>query len=451
MTFFDRDDNWMRTCGLIKSEERIQFISEPIKKNVFMRSTHTFSIDFIIRKCKTNKMKSFIYARITVDGEEKEVSLKEQINTLDWDSKTETISAKGQAAKYVNQVIHETRARLRAQYRLLQENHKLITAETIKQAYLGEHEMLKGHSLLELLDYYHKIWQPKLKKGGYKNIETTIKYVKNFLTVRYKSGNIYLSQLSMELATDFEDFVRNNPVKKTDPCLGNGLGKHMQRFKTIVNWAVTINWISANPFERYSCPLKRTYRRKLTTEELFKLQDKPFLDPTLGFVKDLFMYSCYTGLAFVDAMSLKKTDFEFGKNGKVWCKIYRTKSEGFCPVPLLKTPIAIIKKYENHPLVKPGYVFPRITNQHVNRCLSIIREACGIETPITFHVARHTFAKTIALKNGVPMETIQIMMGHSKIATTQIYADVDEEKIANDMRGVENKLNKKRSRKHEEE
>ncbi len=406
-----------------------------------MRATHSFGIDFIIRRCKDNKVKAYIFARITVDGERKEISLKEEIKAIDWDGDSETVRGRTPDVKMINDLIGELRHKVKAEYRQLQENCELITAETVKQSVLGLYVSVKGHTMIELLDYYHMIWKPKLKPGGFKNIETTIRYVKQFLHVKYKAGDIFLPQINMEFATDFEHYIRTNPVKKSDPCLGNGIGKHIQRFKTMLNWAVTIKWIKANLIEKYSCPLKRNKRKKLTLNEVFAIEQQVFFDTTTAYVRDLFIYSCYTGLAYVDAMALKQTDFEWDENGKAWCRIYRTKSDGFCSIPLLKIPTDILKKYQDHPKTAAGKVFPAITNQHVNKCLQVIRETRGIETPITFHVARHTFAKTVSLKNGVPMETVQIMMGHSEIKTTQIYADVDEEKIIEDMAEVEERIN----------
>jgi integrase/recombinase XerD len=284
-----------------------------------------------------------------------------------------------------------------------------------------------------------------LKKGGFKNYKTTIEYIKLFIARQFPNGDAYLSQLNMLVATEFEHYVRNNPVKAHDPCLGNGLAKHIQRFKRIMNWAIEIEWIKSNPFEKYSCPLKKSKRKKLTIEELVAMEEKVFADPDLDYVKDLFLYCCYTGLAFVDGMNLDERHFEWDTDDTVWCKIYRTKSDELCPVPLLPSASRILSMYRQKSALKtPGKIFPRITNQQVNKSLKIIREVCGITTPMTFHIARHTFAKTVALKNGVPLETVQMMMGHTKITTTQIYADVDEEKIIEDMKHVEGRLDIKR-------
>lgn len=411
-----------------------------------MRSTHSFAIDFIVRKCKKDKSKALIFARITVDGETKEISIKEKIDFNSWDNDKEIVKGRNISAQAINKTIEDVRYRIKEKYRQLEDACGLITAETVKQAYLGRHVEQKGHMLLELTEYYKKIWEAKLRPGGFKNYKTTIDYIKLFLASKYPSGDIFLAQLNMESATDFEYFIRNNPIKADDPCLGNGVAKHIQRFKRIVNWSVEIEWLKSNPFAKYSCPVKKHKRKKLNLQQLITLQEKVFKDPNLDFVRDLFVNSCYSGFAFADAMELGEEHFENEPDGTVWCKLYRLKSDVLSTVPLLKPAAEIVNKYKQHPeSIKRGKIFPLVTNQHVNRCLKIIQAICEIDVPLTFHVARHTFAKTVALKNGVPLETIQSVLGHTKITTTQLYADVDEEKIMNDMSGVEDQIIKKRS------
>jgi len=410
-----------------------------------MQTRHSFSVDFIIRKCRENKKRALIYARITVDGERKEISLKESIDASAWDNKGECIKGKGASVKSLNEYIEEVRFKIKSKYRLLHENNALITAETVKQAYLGEHTAQKGHKLTELLDYFQKIWEGKSKEGTFKNYRTTIQYIKLFVVQLRASGDLYLSEINMQFATDLEYYIRNKPVKEHDPCAGNGVAKHIQRFKRIMKWAVDeINWLKVNPVTSYSCPIKSTRRKKLSIQELVALEAQTFADETIRYVNDLFLFSCYTGLAFVDVMQLHTSHFEWETNGTVWCKVYRTKSEELSPVPLLASAKNILKRFQKDDINAGTFIFPRVTNQHVNRSLKIIQAICNIETPMTFHVARHTFAKTVALKNGIPLETVQMMMGHTKITTTQIYADVDEEKIIGDMAGLEDKLNSKR-------
>ncbi len=410
-----------------------------------MKTTHSFGIDFIIRRCKENKKRALIYARITVDEERKEISLKEPIEASDWDSKKEAVKGKSEAVKSLNQHIEDVRYRIKEKYRTLCDKEMLVSAETVKQAYLGTHTALKGHKLVELLDYYYKIWEPQLKPGGFKNIKTTIEYAKLFVGLNYACKDIYLSQVDMEFMTNFQHYIRNNPMKGYDPCEGNGLGKHIQRFKRIISWAKEIKWITADPVKEYKCSMTKAKRKKLQLQSIVAMEQQCFADPAISYVKDLFLHSCYTGFAFADAMALRESHFEWELDGTVWCKIYRQKSDELSAVPVLQSASNILNKYRQRPgFEENGPIFPRITNQQVNRCLKIIQAVCGIPFALTFHMARHTFAKTIALKNGIPVTTVQVMMGHRKITSTMIYAEVDEETVLEDTAGWQQKIDKKR-------
>lgn len=411
-----------------------------------MKSDQTFSIDIIYRRCKADKTRADLLARITVNGDSKELSLKSQVLVKDWDSKTETVRGRNIEAKTINDTISEVRNKLRIKYRELERSEVLITAAAVKAAYTGVQDKLRGHTMVELMNYFATIWEQKLAPGNYKNYKTTMDYLRLFLSAKFEEGDIYLSQLDGEFATNFEHFVRTSPIKEHDPCKGNGVGKHLQRFKRILNWAADeIGWIKINPIAKYKCGIKKSRRKKLTLEQVFHLEDLPHLPPELHYVRDLFICSCYTGLAYVDVMALTMNDIEEGENEVFWLKVYRKKSDELSAVPLLTKASQIIRKYL--PLGKglqAGTIFPYLTNQYVNRQLKVIQLIAGIPLKLTFHLARHTFAKTIALKHGVPLETVQILLGHTKITTTQIYADVDEEKILADTEGLEERIEQKK-------
>lgn len=409
-----------------------------------MKTTHSFSIDFLIRKCKENGQKAIIYVRVTVNEERKEISLKEKIDVSSWNSSQGVVVGKSPEIKKLNEHIKNVEYLIRQHYRTLIAERSEISAELIKQCYLGVQVRKKGHTLIELMDFYKKAWEGKLADGNFKNYRTTIDYIKNFLTLTY-GGDIELSKIDGEFVTLLELYIRQNPIQKCRPCNGNGVGKNIQRFKRIINWGFAdLKWLSINSVENYSCPIKKSKRRKLTIEMLVILENKRFADAELAYVKELFLFSCYTGLAYVDVMKLENNHFEWDTDETIWCKVYRTKSDEFCPVPLLPSAASILAKYKSNLRMDESKIFPPISNQQVNKTLKLIGEICDISIPLTFHVARHTFAKTVALKNGVPLETVQMMMGHAKISTTQIYADVDEEKIVNDMSTIEEKLNRKR-------
>jgi site-specific recombinase XerD len=217
--------------------------------------------------------------------------------------------------------------------------------------------------------------------------------------------------------------------------------KHLERIKKMVKWAKQLGWITLDPFSEYKLTFKKHKRKKLDLEELSRIEKKEFSNPSLSYVKDLFLFSCYTGLAYCDVIALTTSNFEVDAEGNLWCKIYRQKSEELSSIPVLKAASELMLKYKDHPKsVEKGRIFPYISNQELNRNLKIIGEVCDIKKYMSFHLARHTFATAITLKNGVPIETVSKMLGHTKITTTQIYADVDEEKIVGDMAGVETRL-----------
>lgn len=404
-----------------------------------MCERQTFSIDFIARKLKSNNTLANIYARVTVDGQTVEISTKDQIKHVLWDHRAEEVKGKGLETATINNHIDEVRFRLKQKYLELEHEKEIITAQVIKEAYLGVRLKSKRHTLLELTVYFEKIWTTKIE---FKNYGTTIAYLKLFVKHQFSKDDIHLLDIDKQFATDFEYYIKTNPIKHYDKCEGNGLAKHIQRFKRILNWAADeIGWLPANPCDSYNCPLKKTKRKKLSIDEVIVIENKLLSNKKLEYVRDIFIFSCYTGLAFADVMALCSADFERTSSGIIMCKIYRAKSDELCAVPFLKKAISIMLKYSNT-FESRNYtpIFPRITNQDTNRCLKIIAEICDIKIPLTFHVARHSFAKAIALKNGIPLETVQIMLGHTKITTTQIYADVDEEKILQDISGMEEKI-----------
>ncbi len=172
-----------------------------------------------------------------------------------------------------------------------------------------------------------------------------------------------------------------------------------------------------------------------------KIAKKQFSIERLDQVRDSFLFSCYTGLAYVDVKKLKRSEIEKGIDGKLWIYTHRQKTDSLSRIPLLQTALGIIKKYEEHPqCIADDLLLPVISNQKMNAYLKEIADVCGIDKLLTFHIARHTFATTVTLNNGVPIETVAKMMGHSSIKTTQIYAKVLDHKISDDMEILRSKL-----------
>lgn len=222
--------------------------------------------------------------------------------------------------------------------------------------------------------------------------------------------------------------------------------KYIQNLKKIIHISVKNGWLTRDPFTDFRCSFKKVERNVLTKEELEILENKTFSIRRIEVVKDLFVFSCYTGLAYIDVMSLTSNNISIGIDGEKWIFTERHKTGEKVRVPLLPVALAVLNKYKTDPeVLNQGGLLPRLSNQKLNAYLKEVADLSGINKNLTFHLARHTFATTVTLTNGVPMETVSKLLGHSSIKTTQIYAKVVENKICEDMNLLRSKLTKRPS------
>ena len=205
----------------------------------------------------------------------------------------------------------------------------------------------------------------------------------------------------------------------------------MQTLRMIIIEAKNNGWIFHDPFTNYRIRLKKVDRGYLTEEELQRILQKKMQCGRLEQVRDIFIFSCFTGLAYIDVQNLTKENIRTSFDGKLWIMTHRHKTQTPVNVPLLKVPQMLLKKYEG--TLPDGRLLPVLSNQKLNSYLKEIADLCGIEKNITFHLARHTFATTMTLAKGVPIETVSKMLGHTNIVTTQIYARITNDKIGRDM------------------
>ncbi|THU32539.1 site-specific integrase [Niastella caeni] len=407
-----------------------------------MTSSGTFGVHFVLRSNRQQDGKSAVYARITVNGSRCELALKEYLSPADWNVGKGMAAPKNKSLKQFNSYLEEVRGKLARHYRELQMKGERLTAAAVKDAYGGIIKEKKvDRSLLWVVSQHNTMMEQVLKKGSMKNYLTTERYLKLFLSKQLKTADILLKDLAYEFITNFEFFIRTQPMKESDPCTNNGTMKHLERLKKIVNWAVKNEWIDKNPFTAFQLKFKRKERDFLTELELAAIETQDLENAILQKVRDLFVFSCYTGLAYVDLMALQPANIISSVDGMKWIKTSRTKSDIGVNVPLLTPALTVLEKYSH--CSEPSQhemLFPRVTNQEMNRSLKVIGEICGIRKNLSFHLARHTFATTVTLMNGVPIETISKMLGHTKLSTTMIYARVTNLKIGMDMGLLQNKL-----------
>jgi site-specific recombinase XerD len=217
--------------------------------------------------------------------------------------------------------------------------------------------------------------------------------------------------------------------------------KHIERLRKMINMAITLDWLPKDPFSNFKKHFDRVERQCLTRKELAGLENKQFTIDRLNHVRDMFIFSCYTGLAYIDLAELTPDNIITGIDGGLWISTSRAKTDTGVRVPILPQAREVMEKYCDNPRAQnSGTVFPVISNQRMNGYLKEIADLCGITKALTFHIARHTFATTVTLSNGVPIESVSKMLGHTSIRTTQIYAKVIESKLSEDMGKLRERL-----------
>jgi len=342
----------------------------------------------------------------------------------------------------LNSYLEEVRSKLVSHYQQLNLSGDYLTAEMLKNSYLGKTAAGEEKMTLNRLVVTHNEMMGKsLEPGTMKNYKSTAIYLRNYMNLKYDAGDIYLKDLTYQFITGFEWYIRNNPLKEGDPCTTNGTMKHLERLKKMVTWAYKNEWIDKDPFIAYKLRFKRHEMEFLDKDELARIEGRELENPMLRRVRDLFIFSCYTGLAYIDLIMLKPANIMAGADGMQWISTSRKKTEIPVNVPLLRPALVILEKFR---AAEDGArwetLFPRVSNQEMNRSLKLIGEICEIKKRLTFHLARHTFATTITLLNGVPIETISKLPGHTKLATTMVYAHVMQSKISMDMSMLQRKL-----------
>jgi site-specific recombinase XerD len=412
-----------------------------------MRNENTFGLHFILRSSLNAKGKFAIYARIVVNNSRSELSLKKTyVRKEDWNTVKGAAKPLNDELKQLNSYLEEIRGKLVKHYRALHVNDEVITAEAVKNAYLGIAEKQRNHTLLWVVAQHNEHMQKMLRAGTLKNYYTTEKYLKVFIPHKFRTKDILLKDLNYEFISSFEHYVRSHSIQESEPCANNGAMKHMERLKKMVRWAEKNEWIDKNPFVSFQLKFHRHERDFLSEMELSAIENQLLENPMLQTVRDLFIFSCYTGLSYIDLVQLQRREIVTAVDGMKWIKSTREKSGVTINVPLLQPVRPLVDKYTEDP--RAAYrdtVFPPVSNQEVNRGIKMIGEICGIKKKLTFHLARHTFATTVTLMNGVPIETISKMLGHTKLTTTMIYARVTSAKIAMDMQQLQHKLDETRS------
>ncbi|MEP6262444.1 MAG: site-specific integrase [Gillisia sp.] len=410
-----------------------------------MGTTNTFSVLFWVKNEKGETGRGIIYARITVNQKRVLVSLKRKILLELWDSGRKRAKGHSLDARQLNQYLDLVQSRFFHCYQQLTSKGKKVTAKLIKAVYLGDDENSK--TLQELIQYHSRKIESTLASGTIRNFGITEGYINKFLAKEKNTTDVYLRELDYKFLCDFENFLLEYYPKKHPRAMShNTVMKHIQRLRKMVRMAYHLEWLDKDPFRRWKTTFEKREREFLSDNELSNLETYEFPLERLDRVRDLFVFSCYTGISYVDIMGLSLDNISMGIDGNNWIVTKRQKTKTPIKIPLLDPALELIKKYANHPFTQiTGSLLPIITNEKLNVYLKEVAILCGIKKNLTFHMARHTFATTVTLSNGVPLETVSKLLGHTKIATTQIYARVLERKVSDDMEALRKVLKLKKS------
>lgn len=405
----------------------------------------TFNVLFWVFKSRAKEGRAPIYARITVNGQKVDFGVKRTAPLELWDAKAGKAIGKLEEARQINHFLELIRKNIFDAYQDLLIEKAELTAKTIRDRYLGIEEKPEDKKLLELVDYHNERNRNVLEWGTLKNYFTTRKYIELFITDRLRKADVPLCQLDFKFLSDFEYFLRAyRPVDHQKPMGNNTVMKHIERLRKVVTMGVNLDWIEKDPFTRFRKRVDKVDRGFLTSEELVAIENKSFGIERIRLVRDLFIFSCYTGLAYQDVMLLTPDQVVNGIDGKKWISTKRVKTSIQVNIPILPKAMEIIELYSRHPkAINKGTLLPTISNQKLNSYLKEIADLCGITKNLTFHLARHTFATTVTLTNGVPIETVSKLLGHTSIRTTQVYARIVETKLSHDMEVLSEKLTRK--------
>lgn len=403
-----------------------------------MKTNQNYSIRFLIKPGKTKSAKAPIYCRITINGKRAEISLKRFIEPAKWSASIGRVKGNSEEARLINLNIELLNNDVLRHYNMLIMEGKHIDSLVLKNSVLGVYE--KQYTLIESFEYHNERMKTLIgidvELGTYKKFETVLVKIKNFLKQNYQKKDINLIDLDFKFINDFEYYMKVQEKVKHNTAL-----RYIRCLKKIVLMAIKNDWIQKNPFANYSCQYDRVNREVLSENDLKLLWKKEIGIPRLDEVKDVFLFCCYTGYSFSDVERISTNDLEKGIDGEFWIFTERKKTGITSNVPLLPEAYSIIQKYATHPYCNAsGKLLPVKSNQKMNAYLKEVATICGIKKNLTMHMARHTFATTITLSNGVPIETVSKMLGHSKIATTQIYAQVLDNKVSADMKKLRSTL-----------
>jgi site-specific recombinase XerD len=397
------------------------------------------SILFYGKKNKvTNEHQLPIYLRVTVEGQRFEVSTHRYVEPGKWSQAGGKAKGNTEEARTINAYLDSLKQKVYTYQQEITLEGKAFTKDTLRIKWFGIED--RTYTLLEIFkqhnDQIKALIGKDFEKPTYTKFNTTLDHTTEFIKWKYNASDINISMLSYSFLSEFEFWL-----KTRKNCNHNTTIKYLSNLRKIVNFCIRNGWLKKDPFFGFKMSKEEVIRECVTEQELQVISSKDFKNERLNQVRDIFLFSCYTGLAYIDAKRVKRSELKIGIDGGTWIRAKRKKTNAEISIPLLPPVVKIIDAYSKHPKCeKDDCLLPVPSNQKLNSYLKEIADLCGIQKKLTFHIARHTFATTILLNNGVPMETVSKLLSHKSIKVTQIYGKIVDRKISQDMQQLKAQL-----------
>lgn len=397
------------------------------------------SVLFLLDKIRTNKQGNVpIRCRITYNGKRKPFSTGLFINPKHWNSSNQIAKPPNDENNHINAQLSLINNEINQAFLYLQVNNSEFSIEDILNQYKGV-PIKKDFGLLEVYGLYliriEKLIDIEIKLVTYKKYQESKVHLSDFVKWKFKTTDIKLKDIKSNFVVEYEYFLK---VEKNLQL--STLNKAIQRFRKVLNFAISQNHLDKDPFILYKAKRIKKEVVYLDNNELNRLESHNFEIKRVQQIKDLFVFCCYTGLGFMEMVNLKITDIVKGFDGELWIDIKRNKTQKSYKVPLLQQAIAILELYQNN---QNDFVFPRISNTKFNAYLKEVAEIVGIKKNLTHHIGRKTFATTVLLYNDVPMEIVSELLGHSKMSITQEhYGKIVQKKVSEHISILAKKLKK---------
>lgn len=398
----------------------------------------SFRVLFFLKKTKLLKNgEASVCMRITVNGTRVENNIRKSIDPALWSQAKETARGKSRRACDLNTYIEEARIKLYQIFCELEQQNRPVTAHLLQELFFGQEQPEEVRTLLGTMQEHND--QCRALVGTdyalitVRRYESCRRYLAELIRQRYGKEDRPLAEVNGELVRAFAFYL-----KTEKGCQQNTVIRYMKCLKKITNLARANDWMAKDPFLGIRFHEKEVVREFLTMDELQTIYRKEFPLERLTLVRDVFIFAAFTGLAFIDVQQLAPEHIVRDNNGNLWIRKPRQKTKNMCNIPLLDIPQEILRKYADHPTCrKKGVLLPVPCNQKMNSYLKEIADICMIRKNLTTHCARHSYATSVCLANGVSLENVAKMLGHSNIKMTQHYARVLDSSILRDMNQVQ--------------